>query len=92
MAHISTHAAERYIERFDRRLTVEQARELLMRSAAIIDAASRYGAESVKLGNGARLILRGDVVATVKQAHKQNKAPASRTMLKRWRRRAAAES
>jgi hypothetical protein len=92
MAYVSTHAAQRYVERFDRRLSVEQARELLMRSATVIDAASRFGARSVKLANGARLMLRGDVVATVKQAHKERKAPASRTMLKRWRRRAAAEA
>jgi hypothetical protein len=52
MAFVTNHAAQRCIERFDRSLDVDQAKELIMRSAATIDAAAKFGASSVKLAKG----------------------------------------
>lgn len=88
MAFVTVHAAQRYVERCEPSLTVEQARAAIMRSATAIDVAAKFGATAVKLANGARLALQGDVVATVKQSQKREHCPASHAMKKRWRRHA----
>lgn len=87
---ISAHAAQRYIERVDGSLSTEQARAAIMASARVLEIAVKFGAGCVKLDNGARLILEGDVVVTVKQSHGAERRPASCAMFKRWRRQSAA--
>lgn len=87
MAFVTQHAAQRYIERIDTTLDIDQARAFIMLSAKTIDFAAEFGATAVKLANGARLALQGDVVATVKQPHSREARPLSRVMRKRWRRR-----
>ena len=84
MAIVTTHAAERYVERFARHLTLDQAVVEIMLSAAIIDAAAAFGATCIKLANGARLMLAQDRVVTVKQSSDMRRAPAPRSMRKRW--------
>ena len=84
MAWVTQHAAERYVERVDPALTIGQAKAQIMKSAKVIDTAAAFGASCVVLGNGARLMLQGDVVATIKVPI--GWAPRSRAMLKRFKR------
>lgn len=66
MIHVTSHACERFVERIDSRLTFDQARAAILRSAAAIECAARFGCGTVRLGNGARLVLVGATVVTVK--------------------------
>ena len=84
MAFVTQHAAERYVERVNPELTVEQAKAAMMASARAIDTAAAFGASCVRLGNGARLMLQGDVVVTIKTPI--GWVPQSRAMLKRFKR------
>jgi hypothetical protein len=83
MAWISDHAAQRYVERIAPHLSEAQARAEMLLASETIHLASMFGAPTVKLGNGARLCLRGDCVITVKTSEYQR---VSRTILKGWRR------
>lgn len=87
MAHVSLHAAGRYVERVAPDLTLEQARLTILAHASAIDCAAAFGAKAVRIANGARLVLQGDVVTTIKMPPARQ--PASRTMLKRYHRRSA---
>jgi len=62
MSYISDHAVLRYLERV-RGIDIEAVRAEMMSPA--IDTAVQFGCDTVKLGNGARLKLVGDVVQTV---------------------------
>lgn len=62
MVHISDHAVLRYLERVHH-LDIEAIRDE-MRCPAL-DTASRIGCNTVILGNGARLRLKGQHVVTV---------------------------
>ena len=62
---ITTHAAERYIERVDPTLTLDQARAAILTSERAVEAAAGFGCRTVKLGNGGRLQLDGLTVVTV---------------------------
>lgn len=66
MARITAHAIQRYRERVD---DVEPniAREMLRSFAPIIDRAAAFGCDTIVLGNGARLKLKGATVCTVLQ-------------------------
>jgi hypothetical protein len=46
-------------------IDVEAARAEMLTAAPIVDAAAQIGCDTVKMGNGARLKLKGNVVATV---------------------------
>lgn len=89
MARISQHAAERYVERIAPGMTLGEAEAVMMRSAAAIDLAAAFGATGVRLPCGARLVLRGGVVVTVRGKFCTY---ASDTMMKRWRRQAKVRS
>lgn len=65
MASVSQHAAIRWCERVNPRASVDDAHATIMSSATIIDIAADFGADTIILGCGARLKLKGDVVATV---------------------------
>lgn len=67
--HITTHAAQRYQQRINPRLSIEEARAAIALSERAIETAIDFGAHVVKLGCGGRLILRGDSVVTVLSAH-----------------------
>jgi hypothetical protein len=62
MAYISDHAVLRYLERV-RGIDIEAVRAEMTSPA--IDVAASIGCTTVKMGNGARLKLQGDVVSTV---------------------------
>jgi hypothetical protein len=62
MAYISDHAVLRWLERV-RGIDIEAVRREMMSPA--IDTAAAFGCDTVKMGNGARLKLNGDVVSTV---------------------------
>jgi hypothetical protein len=61
---ITDHSLLRYIERVWH-IDVEAARAEMLTAAHIVDAAAQIGCDTVKMGNGARLKLKGNVVATV---------------------------
>lgn len=62
MAEISDHACQRYAERIEQ---LPDVRAELMLHADIIDRAAAFGCDTIKLPNGARLKLKGNIVATV---------------------------
>lgn len=61
--HVTRHAAERYLERVNPRLTLAEAIEAL--SSPTIQRAADFGAAYVRLGTGQRIALDGHVVVTV---------------------------
>jgi hypothetical protein len=61
--HVTRHAAERYLERVNPRLTMEEAVEAV--SSPTIRRAAEFGAAYVRLGTGQRIALDGFVVVTV---------------------------
>lgn len=63
MIHVTRHAAERYLERVDGRLTMAEAIEAL--SSPAINRAAEFGAPFVTLGTGQRVVLDGRCVVTV---------------------------
>lgn len=67
MAYVSDHAVLRYLERVQR-IDVEAVRRKLAVEA--VDVAAQLGCDTVVLGDGTRLKLHGDVVATVLEARK----------------------
>jgi hypothetical protein len=62
MAYISDHAVLRYLERV-KGIDIEAVRIEMMVPG--VETAIAFGADTVKLGNGARLKMVGDVVSTV---------------------------
>ncbi len=65
MAAVSARAQNHWIERVNPRATLDEAHAAIMSSARIIDLAADQGCDTVILGCGARLKLKGDLVATV---------------------------
>jgi hypothetical protein len=63
MIHVTRHAAERFLERVDGRLTLAEAIEAL--SSPAIQRAAQFGAPCVRLGTGQRVVLEGWHVVTV---------------------------
>lgn len=62
---ITHHACERYIERVDGSLTLEQAKARIAVSERAILAAAAFGCPTVRQGTGAKLVLSGATVVTV---------------------------
>jgi hypothetical protein len=62
---VSQHAAVRYCERVDRRLTPVEAITAIRKHSRVIIVAIKFGCRTVKLANGARLHLKGNTVITV---------------------------
>lgn len=62
--HITNHAILRYQERVAP-VSLEVARSAIEGSAKVIAQAAAFGCDTVVIGNGARLVLDGDVVVTV---------------------------
>lgn len=62
VTYISDHAVLRYLERV-KGVDIEAIRAEMMSPA--VDTAARIGCDTVRMGNGARLKLVGDVVQTV---------------------------
>jgi hypothetical protein len=60
---VTRHAAERYLERVNPRLTLAEAIDVLQ--APLIQRAAAFGAAYVRLGTGQRIALDGHVVVTV---------------------------
>jgi hypothetical protein len=82
MAVVTHHAAERYVERIAPGTSITSAYFAIMASAETIDIAAAFGAREVRTPRGARLVLEGDTVVTVKQTVKDRSAPGA--MVKRW--------
>jgi len=78
MIHVSTHSVERYLERVDGRLTFEQARAEIASHERAIEKAAAFGCSFVRLGNGARLVLVGTTVVTVKSRDMRCHFPRNR--------------
>lgn len=70
MSHVTDHAVLRYLERHHG-IDVEAIRVSM--NVAGIDVAAEFGCATVKLGNGARLKLRGDVACTCFEARKRRR-------------------
>jgi hypothetical protein len=64
MCFITDHALLRYLERV-KGIDVQGARLEMLASETVINTAANIGCDTVKLGNGARLKLHGDIVSTV---------------------------
>ena len=65
MTEITAHAATRYCERVNPRLTIDEARCAIRDHQWAIDVAVRERAPVVKLGTGHKLLIINDVVVTV---------------------------
>ena len=63
--HVSRHACQRYIERVDSSLTLEQADAAIRAHARAIRIAASFGCGVVRTGCGAKLLLEGLSVVTV---------------------------
>lgn len=61
---ITDHSLLRYIERVWH-VDIAAARAEMMLSGKIVDAAALIGCDTIKLGNGARLKMKGNTVVTV---------------------------
>ena len=70
MPHVTDHALLRYLERV-RGIDVEAIRAEI--ACAAVTTAAEFGCTTVILGNGARLKLQGDVVATVLPSRKSER-------------------
>lgn len=81
MAIVTRHAMERYVERIRPGFTLSQAEAEIMVSSPTIAIAAAFGAREVRTGHGARLVLEGDHVVTVKLVCRPS-APGS--MIKRY--------
>lgn len=67
MAYVTDHAVLRYLERVEH-IDVEAIRRKL--NVGGIATAAAFGCDTVRLGDGTRLKLHGDVVATVLESRK----------------------
>lgn len=65
MVHITDHAVQRYRERIEP-VDADQAKAAMLHASDTIDVAAEFGCSRVVLGNGARLVLQGSTVVTVK--------------------------
>lgn len=65
MIHVAHHAAERYVERVNPRLTIAEAVDAIRRHTRVIEIAIRERAPIVKLGSGQKLVLKGGAIVTV---------------------------
>jgi hypothetical protein len=70
MAYVTDHAVLRYLQRVHG-IDVEAIRRKL--SVPAIETAAAIGCDTVKLGDGTRLKLHGDVVATVLESRKRSR-------------------
>jgi hypothetical protein len=70
MAYVSDHAVLRYLERV-KGVDVAGARAAL--AVPSIDQAARFGCNTIVMGDGTRLKLNGDVVATVLESRKHRR-------------------
>lgn len=62
---VTAHAAQRYVERIDPRLTQVEAIAAILQSERAIRAAAMFGCGTVKRDDGTRLVLEGLTVTTV---------------------------
>ena len=63
MIVVSQHARTRYAERIEP-CSLDEARDRILAHSRAIEAAAAFGAEVVRLGTGARIILDGLTVVT----------------------------
>lgn len=62
---VTTHAIDRYIERIDPCATRDAAREEIRSHERAVAAAASIGCQSIRLGDGSRLVLEGEKVVSV---------------------------
>lgn len=63
--HVTYHACQRYVERVNGKLTLEEAAEAIRGHASAIEAAARFRCCTVIMGEGGKLLLDGTRVVTV---------------------------
>lgn len=56
--HVTEHAIDRYCERIAN-VPRDQVRVMILEHGRAIEAASRFGAHTVRLGNGCKLVITG---------------------------------
>lgn len=90
--HCTRHAAERFVERIDPTLSLEQASTRILTSAPAIRVAAAFGCKTVIRGDGAKLVLDGTRVLTVitTEQFARESFPATTRSSRRIARRAAA--
>lgn len=75
---ITAHAAQRYVERIDPSLSIEQARAEIHTHERAVSAAHSFGCTCVKLANRGRLILDAEgAVVTVLGADQYRRTPGA---------------
>lgn len=62
---VTTHAAERWQQRVNPALTIAEASAAIMHAERAIETAATIGCHVVKMGNGAKLMVRDGRVVTV---------------------------
>lgn len=62
---VTTHAAQRYVERVNPRLTEAEAAATIMSAERAITCAASIGCHVIKMANGAKLMVRDNRVVTV---------------------------
>jgi len=62
---ITAHAAQRYVERVNPSMTLDQTRVEIASHSAAIRVAAAFGCRCVRTGLGAKLVLDGESVVTV---------------------------
>lgn len=93
MIHVSRHACERWVQRVDPSMTLEQAKAEIETHREAILAAAAFGARCVVVSRRIRLMLAGTVVTTIKDNHPAEVKLAFKTVRRGMRkagRRAAA--
>lgn len=75
MIFVTQHAAERWVERVAPHFTIDQAKAEIRTHTAMIIVAANFGATTIKLGCGARLILEERNVVTVIGRDQRRKHP-----------------
>lgn len=65
MVIVTTHAAQRWCERVNPRLTQAEAAATIMSAERAINCAATIGCHVIKMANGAKLMVRDNRVVTV---------------------------
>lgn len=68
--HVTPLAIDRFLERIDGSLTRAEAEAKMLTASVAVERAAAFGCRVVKMGCGAKLILKGTTVVTVLERHR----------------------
>lgn len=80
MIHVSRHACERWVQRVDPSMTLEQAKAEIETHAGAIETAAAFGCRCVLVSRCIRLVLVGVTVVTIKDNHPAHVKQAFKTI------------